>query len=249
MSKNPYGVLLLHGFSSTPDNYRDLVPLINSSGIPYRVPALRGHGEESPESLRGVNWKEWLADGKKALLELLAEAEKAIVIGHSMGGWIAMHLAIDHRERIDSIVIAAASTRPVSLLGPGRPLHFLVPLVAKLKKKWAWTPVYTDSRLAQHDPSYRWAHADALLQLFDMMKATGKRVSDVNVPILILHSRKDTLNSPEGARILYNSIATPSDRKRLVWFEKTDHFMFLDCEREEVNRTVVDHLKKSVVNN
>ena len=248
MSTNRLGILLIHGYSSTPDNFRDLIPQVKALGLPYCSPCLRGHGAKTPEALRGVDWKEWLAGGEDALLELLKEAEKAIVIGHSMGGWIALNLAVDHREKIDSIIIAGASTRVVTPLGPGRPLHFLVPLIGKLANKMDWVPVYADPGLAQSDPSYRWVPMDATIQLFDFMKATQKRLSEVNIPIQILHSKNDSMNSPEGAKTLYDSISTPKDQKRLVWFEQTGHYMFLDCEREEVNRTVVEFVKERIEN-
>ena len=187
------------------------------------------------------------------LLEQLLAAysgpvDELILIGHSMGGWIALNLAVDHREKIDSIIIAGASTRVVSPLGPGRPLHFLVPLIGKLANKMDWVPVYADTGLAQSDPSYRWVPMDSTIQLFDFMKATQKRLSEVNIPIQILHSKNDSMNSPEGAKTLYDSISTPKDQKRLVWFEQTGHYMFLDCEREEVNRTVVEFVKERIEN-
>jgi len=69
MSKNPFGILLLHGFSSTPENFRELIPHIETLGLPYRSPILRGHGAESPEALRGVKWTEWMANCEDALLE------------------------------------------------------------------------------------------------------------------------------------------------------------------------------------
>lgn len=248
MSKCPFGILLVNGFSSTPENFRHLVPHIEALGLPYRSPTLRGHGAETPDALRGVEWKEWLTDGENALRELLTETEKVIVVGHSMGGWIALHLAIDHSDKIDSIIIAGASTRTVSPLGPGRPLHFLVPLIVKLVQKWDSPPVYADQALAQSEPAYRWIPTESFVQLFGFMKATRKRYSEFNKPILILHSKKDTANSPEGAQILYESVATPKDQKRLVWFEKTEHSMFLDSEREEVNRTVVEYVKERIEN-
>jgi len=246
MSKAYFGFLLLHGFSSTPDNFRNLIPHLMALGLPYRVPTLTGHGEDTPDAIRGVNWETWLADGEKALLDLLTEAEKIIVIGHSMGGWIALNLSIDHREVVDSIIIAGAATRTVNPLGPGRPLHFLVPLFVRLIKKWDWPPVYVDQVLAQDEPAYPWIPTAAFLQSFGFMMATQKRLPEVDIPILIMHSKNDSINSPKGATILYNSIATPNDQKQLLWFEETEHSMFLDCEHESVNESVVAFTKSRI---
>jgi carboxylesterase len=64
------------------------------------------------------------------------------------------------------------------------------------------------------------------------------------VPILILHGRNDTQNSPKGAELLYSRISTPEAQKRLVWFEKTDHDMFNDCEWETVINTVGSYIEE-----
>jgi carboxylesterase len=78
------------------------------------------------------------------------------------------------------------------------------------------------------------------------MKVTTKRLPEVNTPILILHSKNDSINSPEGAKFIYNSISTPKDQKQIVWFEKTEHDMFLDCEREEIARIVIENVKERI---
>jgi len=102
ISKNPYGVLILHGFPDNPDSMRPVEEPLKALGIPIRTPLMRGHGAESPEALRGVTWHEWLADAELALTDLLTESEKAIVIGYSMGGALALMLAAEHGEKLDS---------------------------------------------------------------------------------------------------------------------------------------------------
>ena len=210
------------------------------------MPTLRGHCAETPEALLGVHWKEWVVDGEKALDNLSMEVEKVIVIGHSMGGWIALHLAIDHKDKIDSIVIAAASTRSVSPLGPHRPLHFLAPLIVRLQKRRNTPPVYADPSLAKNYTGYGWKPTIVYLKVFALMKATEKRLPEVSIPILVMHSKNDSANSPKGAEMLFNRISTPQDQKRFVWFEKTEHDMFVDCEREATIRTVVDYVKERI---
>ncbi|MCJ7703382.1 MAG: alpha/beta fold hydrolase [Anaerolineales bacterium] len=244
MSKIPFGALLIHGFTATPDSFRGITPHLESLGIPCKLPTLRGHGADTPEALVGVHWTDWIADCENALIELCTEAEQAIVLGHSLGGWLALNLAVDHQEKIDSIIIAGASTRCVSPLTPGRPFHFLFPLLVKLLKKWDMPSVYADPELAQYDPTYDWVPMDSFIPLFDFLKVTKKRLPEVNVPILILHSKNDSSNAPEGVDVLYHTISTPGDQKQVVWFEKTEHDMFLDCEGEEMTRTVVEYVKQ-----
>lgn len=246
MSKKPLGAVLIHGFPGIPEVFGRLTGHIDNLGLPYRAPTLKGHGTSTPDALRGVDWREWIEDGEKAMFDVLSEAEKVIIIGHSMGGWIGLNLAADHGEKIDSLILAGSSTLTVSPFGPGRPFHFLVPLILKVKKKWDNTPIFAEPDHIQYDSPYKWVPTEAFVPVFEVLKAAQKRAPEVRVPILILQSRRDTTNSPEGAMVLYNSISTPADRKQLVWFERTGHIMFLDCEQEEVNRTVLEYMQERI---
>jgi len=243
-NKKPYGVLIVHGFTSSLDCVNGLQPPLAALGLPTRMPTLRGHGASSPQALRSVTWHDWMADAEAALKDLLTEADKAIVFGHSMGGLVTLTLAADHPDVIDSIVVAAAAVQLTSPLAPGRSLHFLAPLAARLLKKVDMPPIYADPALAQYDTNYRWAPIEAALSLFDFIKATRRRLPEVRVPALIVQSRKDTTVAPESAEIIYEGISTPPDQKRIVWFEVTEHEMFRDCECDATIGAVVNYVKE-----
>ena len=87
MAKRPFGFLVLHGFSAKPEMLGHLIEALRTLGYPTLAPRLRGHGEASPDALLGIHWSEWIKDCRGELNQLLTQAEKAIVIGHSMGGW------------------------------------------------------------------------------------------------------------------------------------------------------------------
>ena len=243
MSKKPLGAVLLHGFSGMPIGLGNLSHHIESLGLPYRAPTLRGHGKDSPNALLGVKWTDWIADTEQAISEVLQETEKVTIIGHSLGGIIATFLAAENNEKIDSIIVAAGSTKGTSPFGPGGPLNFLFPFLAKIKKIFVMAPRRTDSQYIRTDTGYAWVPTITWDQVFELIKETHKRLPMVNVPTLILHPKKDKVNAPEGAQILYDTISTPTDQKQLVWFEKSDHVMFLDCEEEAVNQTIVEFLQ------
>jgi carboxylesterase len=249
MTKKPLGALLLHGFSAKPNSFGNLAQHIETLGLPYRAPTLRGHGKDSPNALLDVVWTDWIADAEGAMAALLEETEKVTIIGHSMGGMIALFLAAEHPEKIDSIIDTAGSTKGNSPFAPGEPLNFLAELIPIVKKKYETPPVFADPDYIRTDTGYAWIPTIAWRQVFEVIKETHKRLPQVTVPTLILHSKKDTVNAPQGAQIVYDSISTPSEQKQLVWFEKTEHAMFLDCEEEAVNRTVVEFLQERIAHN
>jgi carboxylesterase len=244
VTRKPYGVLIVHGFTSSLDCVNGVEAPLKALGLPTRMPVLRGHGAESPEALRGVTWHDWVADAEAALKDLLTEVDRAILFGHSMGGTVALTLAADYADVIDSIVVAAAVVQLTSPFAPGQPFHFLAPLVVRFLKKVDMPPTYAEPALAQYDTNYAWAPTDAIASLFEFARVTRRRLPAVRVPALIMQSRRDTTVAPESAQIIYEGISTPPDQKRIVWFEVTEHEMFRDCEREAAIGTVVEYVRE-----
>jgi carboxylesterase len=244
MSKKPLGVLIIHGFTATTENVIGLQPPLEALGLPTRVPLLHGHGAESPEALRRSTWRDWLADGEAALKDLLTEVNQAIVVGHSMGGLVTLNLAADYGKSIDSIVLAAAAVQLTNIMAPGKPLSFMARLFGLLRKQVEMSPVYVDMSKAEADPCYRWCPTEPILSLFEFARLTRARLREVDTPTFIIQSQNDGTVSPESVQIIYDGLATPQNQKEILWFEKTEHEMFLDIERQAVIQKVVEYIKQ-----
>ncbi len=89
-------VVLIHGFGLNRSIWVDMVKT-QMQGFRVILPDVRGHGEsDAPE---GVYPMSLLADDVAGLLDHL-EIEKAVVCGHSMGGYIALAFAARYPERL-----------------------------------------------------------------------------------------------------------------------------------------------------
>ena len=105
-------VVLLHGHGATLGTFAKLAPRL--AGLGHRVVAIdqRGFGRSSavPDgfTFRG------LVDDVAVVLEAL-ELEDAIVVGHSMGGTVALGLTIQHPEttaaRVGGLVLLSSTAR------------------------------------------------------------------------------------------------------------------------------------------
>lgn len=93
-------VLLLHGFTHTGASWE---PVVGALAKRYRAiaPDLRGHGEASQR--RPVGLTAVLAD-----LDVLA-GERFLLTGYSMGGRLALHLALAQPERVERLLLIGAS--------------------------------------------------------------------------------------------------------------------------------------------
>jgi len=245
MDRQPLGALIVHGFTSSLDCASPMQLPIEALGLPIRMPVLRGHGADSPDALRGVAWQDWVDDAEAALQDILTVAERAILIGHSMGALVTLTLAANHmgEDTLDSIIVVAPAVQLTSPVAPGRPLSFLRPILTLVKRRHYMPPVRADKSLEKYDTNYPWAPMSAVKELLVFSGRARERLPEIDVPALIIQSHNDSTVSPESAEIVYAGIATPAQDKRIVWFEQTEHEMFLDCEREAVLDAVVDYVR------
>jgi 3-oxoadipate enol-lactonase len=95
-------VLLVHGFFLSRRMWDGVV-----AGLPRRwrliVPDLRGHGES--EASDQASMRQY-ADDLAALLDVLGETRPVVIVGLSMGGYIAFEFYRRHRERVRAFVLA-----------------------------------------------------------------------------------------------------------------------------------------------
>lgn len=96
-----FPLLIIHGLFGSADNWRTLSKKLAEQ---YRVIAvdLRNHGR-SPH-VDGMSYDAMAAD-VLALLDKLG-LEKAHILGHSMGGKVAMQLALNQPERLEKLIVA-----------------------------------------------------------------------------------------------------------------------------------------------
>jgi 2-succinyl-6-hydroxy-2,4-cyclohexadiene-1-carboxylate synthase len=100
-------LLLLHGFTGSAAEWYDLVPAL-ASGRRVIMPDLVGHGaSEAPADPACYTMERCVAD----LLAVLDQLELAQVdlLGYSMGGRVALHLAVAAPERINRLILESAS--------------------------------------------------------------------------------------------------------------------------------------------
>lgn len=100
-----HGVLLLHGFSASPQEFRFLIPLLKEKNISFYAPLLTGFGIQDLSTLKILRSVEWLNDAIDAFDLLNKHVKEVSVVGHSMGGLLAVLLA--QRRRVKKLLLSA----------------------------------------------------------------------------------------------------------------------------------------------
>ncbi|SDD61805.1 Pimeloyl-ACP methyl ester carboxylesterase [Paenibacillus sp. UNCCL117] len=101
-------LVLLHGFCGSGAYWDEVVPLLDAH-FRVIVPDLRGHGASgSPDEPCTI---EQLADDIAALIDELG-TEKAIVLGHSLGGYVTLALAERHADKLRAFGLIHSTAYP-----------------------------------------------------------------------------------------------------------------------------------------
>jgi pimeloyl-ACP methyl ester carboxylesterase len=106
-------LVLVHGFTGSRDDFREHVPELAGLG---RTLALdqRGHGGTTNSGRSEDYTLEGLVADLAAAFDAL-ELARADLLGHSLGGMVALRFALAHPERVASLVLMDTSPRPMPL--------------------------------------------------------------------------------------------------------------------------------------
>jgi carboxylesterase len=242
LGEGSHAVLFLHGWSSTPRELRFLAERAARAGFHCLGPLLLGHGTRLSD-LASTRFPDFLAAAEKAYDTLAASHARVSVCGLSMGGLLGLQLAV--RRPVAGLVLVAPFLYPSgSTCGlPNRWLVGRVPLPGIMAKRLPG-PI-TDPAGAEGHIAYHAMPTGSMVSVVLAGRRFAAQVPKVACPALILHSIHDSTSHFSGSQMLIERLG--SEDKTLVAFNRGNHVITLDCDRERVEETVVDWLVKRCV--
>jgi carboxylesterase len=235
-------VLMIHGFLAARSDFADLGERLARRGFTVRLMRLPGHGTIPPDL-------EFLPDGAlfqavhQEYLKLRAGHRRVCVVGFSMGGALATLLA--SMEPVDRLVLAApyygVSYKWYYVLPPETWNTLIGWAVPYLKKSERFTRINDRSQVRKFF-RYQTVPTGGVRQLVALGKAARRpeTLRKVTCPVLLLHAEGDEAASAKAARKAFEQLGSP--RKEAVWFQKSNHIIFWDYDRDEVKRRVEEFL-------
>ncbi|TDD91557.1 alpha/beta fold hydrolase [Saccharopolyspora karakumensis] len=193
------GVLLCHGFTSTPQSMRGWAEHLAEAGHTVRCPLLPGHGTRWQE-LNRTTWRDWYGAVEQALDELRDRCRSVFVFGLSMGGTLTLRLA-EQNPDIAGIVLVNPSVMTLRKEAKLLPvLSRVVPSLAAIAGDIAKPEVVelAYSRLPLRGMA-------SLQQLWGVVRAD---LGSVRQPLLLLHSAVDHVVEPENSAIVLNEVGS-----------------------------------------
>jgi carboxylesterase len=227
------GALLLHGFAGTPPELRRLGEHLAANGWRCHGPVLAGHGT-TPEALDRTRWADWADSAMLALDALVAECDRVVVAGQSMGGTLALHLAAN-----DSRIKAVATLAAPIWLSDWR-FHFIG--VLKHIRRWH-EPDPDDIDLYWRDAadelySYGRRSTRSLQELNRLLAHVRGELPMVRQPVLVLQGGGDRAIDPRNADDIARRLSCSAAVERQL-YPRSGHAMSVDVDRDEVNARVL----------
>ena len=212
------GVLLVHGFTSTPQSLRPWAEHLAEAGYTVRLPRLPGHGTTWQEMNR-TEWSDWYATVDATFRELLARCRTVVVAGLSMGGALALQLAQNHGPRVAGLVLVNPAVKfedpRLVMLPVLKHLVGALPGIANdIKKADATELAYTKTPLkAGHSQVVAW-------------RTIIRDLPEVTQPVLLLHSPQDHVVPASSSALVLSKISSEDVQEILL--ENSYHVATLD---------------------
>jgi acylglycerol lipase len=248
----PVAVLIVvHGIAEHSGRYANLVNYFVPKGYAVYSFDLRGHGKSDGKRSYIERFSYYL-DDLKIFYDKVQEENKNIkvfLVGHSMGSTIAIDYALEHQNEISGLIVsgatlkAGASIKKASIF-MAKILSVILPKIgvsalsaAGISRDKAVIEAYVNDPLDYTGK----LSARTGAELLKTMDNVQSRISELSLPILIMHGTADRISDLSSSQMLYDGAS--SKDKTMKLYEGFYHEIFNDPDCQQVFSDMGDWLK------
>jgi alpha-beta hydrolase superfamily lysophospholipase len=209
-------VVIAHGAGEHSGRYGHVAARLIREGHAVYALDHRGHGRSGGKRALVDRLDYTVADLDR--LVLLARESHAdlpvFLLGHSMGGLIALSYTVQHQDRLSGLILSGAlaaleaatptqraAARVLSAIAPGLGIIAVDPSL--VSRDPAVVAAYTSDPLVHHGK----LPARTVAELAAAVESLPETVTAITIPTLILYGTADTLALPQGSEMLAERIA------------------------------------------
>lgn len=194
-------IVLVHGIAEHSGRYERTGGLLAEAGFSVTAADLVGCGATGGRRADIHDWAHLLDQVEALVSDVRKSGREVVLLGHSMGGLIALEYALSERPRPDLLVLSAPA-----LKGGARWQRRIAPFLAKIAPTLP-IPNKVKGEQLSRDPAIGEAYfADPLVhpsstprfgsKLFAAMDRTRSAMSRLDIPALVLHGGMDSIVRP-----------------------------------------------------
>ncbi len=213
---------IVHGFGEHSGRYMNVVNVLVPRGYAVHGFDLRGHGHSPGQRGYISAWAEYRQD-TAAFLEFVATQEPQrplFLLGHSMGGLIALEYALHHPEGLRGVI---ASAPLLEQPGISPVLLLLSRVLSRVLPRFSLN-TNLDATSISRDPNVVKAYKDDPLvhslgtprlatEITTAQNWTLAHAAELRVPLLVFFGTADRLVPPAATRRFFDRVTVPAKQK------------------------------------
>ena len=224
-------LVIIHGMGEHSGRYMNLVGSLAGAGISIYAYDLRGHGKSGGKRGHVWSFSEYTAD-LGIFLDIVEGDNGGLpvaLLGHSLGGLIALSYSLDHQERLAGLMASSpflqlAMKVPAWKTFTGRLLSGIFPSFsmptglnpADISHDRDAVEAYENDPLVHGRATSRW-----FTEAMTAQEKCLERAGELTLPVFIFHGSDDRIAAAEGSRLLHGRVS--SQKKELMIFEGLYH--------------------------
>lgn len=248
-------VVIIHGYADHSLRYTHVGRFLRENQISAFAVDLRGHGQSDGPRGHVASFDDYL-DDVDAILNVVEQNRLNVpvfVLGHSMGGLVALAHAIRRPHKYQGLILSSpflgvAIQVPAIKQALGRVMSVIWPPLA--------LPSGIDPRDLTHDTAicdeyasdplvFKTATARWYTEAMKSIDAVKSNASKLKLPTLILQAAEDKLADPKAAKPLFDRLG--SEDKSYIEYPSFYHEIFNEIEKEkplnDMQQWISNHLK------
>jgi acylglycerol lipase len=238
----PVGVVVIaHGFAEHGGRYAQVAGRLVAEGLVVLAADHRGHGRSEGKRTSVVRFDDYVDD----LTTVIAGARerwaslRLVLLGHSMGGLVALGLAVRPDAAIDGLVLSAPAACPPVIskvqMAVGKALSRVAPNVGvsrlplnRISRDPAVVDAYNNDPLVFRTPIRARLGAEMIVT----MERVDAALPAMRIPLLVMQGTSDGLVDPGCGPHVYERAGSPD--KTLKMYDGLWHEIFNEPERDHV---------------
>lgn len=237
---------LVHGLGEHSGRYRYIIEYFLPKGWALFSFDLRGFGKSEGQRGHIDSFQQYLKDWQDFIeyidssSGIRAQETKKILIGHSMGGLVALNFVLKHSPKIDGVVTSGAALAlppnvPKVKILLGKILSRILPRLS-LSNSLDPTGLSHDKKVIEEyirDPLvHKRISARLGVELIGAMKETLEMAARLTIPCLMLHGMADALVPYQASEQFYSRMR--QEYKKLILYPGLYHEIFNELAKDRV---------------
>lgn len=219
-------VIIVHGFTSSPYHMHNIADWLAEHGYDVETVLLAGHGG-SFERLQNASADDWQESLDKVVEKNIVKYNKIFLLGFSFGANLVLHASLKYPQ-IKAVTVLSI---PIFLKKEKR-IRFFLPLANIFQKKYRKRWIAKEHWLSLEERGHH-SHIPikGIVDFYGFIdNVTKKEIKEINIPILIIHSRGDTVTMATSSEFLYKNIK--SKIKEIYILDKASHNLEFETRRD-----------------